>query len=118
MQNHQIHLALGELWKGVQAGNQMIEARAPWKLAKDPAKAAELDATLADAMAVLELVFEEVECVIPGTASAGLIQLGLTGKVASRAKDWPQWPAHQAGRVLGKIEPLFPLLDEEKPKVS
>jgi methionyl-tRNA synthetase len=118
MQNHQIHLALGELWKAVQAGNQMIEARAPWKLAKDPAKTAELDATLADAMAVLELVFEEVECVIPSTASTGLIQLGLTGKVASRAKDWPQWPAHQAGRVLGKIEPLFPLLDEEKSKVS
>jgi methionyl-tRNA synthetase len=118
MQNHQIHLALGELWKGVQAGNQMIEARAPWKLAKDPAKTAELDATLADAMAVLELVFEEVECVIPTTASAGLIQLGLTGKVASRAKDWPQWPAHQADRLLGKIEPLFPLLDEEKSHVS
>jgi len=118
MQNHQIHLALGELWKAVQAGNQMIEARAPWKLAKDPAKTAELDATLADAMAVLELVFEEVECVIPSTASAGLIQLGLTGKVGSRPKDWPQWPAHQAGRVLGKIDPLFPLLDEEKPKVS
>jgi len=96
----------------------MIEARAPWKLAKDPAKVAELDATLADAMAVLELVFEEVECVIPGTASAGLIQLGLTGKVAIRPKDWPQWPAHQAGRILGKIEPLFPLLDEEKSKAS
>jgi len=73
---------------------------------------------LADAMAVLELVFEEVECVIPTTASAGLIQLGLTGKVASRAKDWPQWPAHQADRLLGQIEPLFPLLDDDKSQVS
>ncbi|NBT23078.1 methionine--tRNA ligase [bacterium] len=118
MQKYQIHLALGELWKGVQAGNQMIEARAPWKLAKDPAKSAELDATLADAMAVLELVLEEVECVIPRTASAGLIQLGLPGKVTRRPADWPQWPAHQAGRVLGSIEPLFPLLEDEKPKSS
>ena len=43
----------------------MIESRAPWKLAKDPALAGELRATLADAMAVLELVLQEVECVIP-----------------------------------------------------
>lgn len=117
MQGDQIHLALGELWKGVQAGNQMIEARAPWKLAKDPSKAGELDATLADAMAVLELVFEEVACVLPITAADGLKQLGSSGKVDARNGDWPQWPRDQAGRVLGKIEPLFPLLEEEKPKV-
>ena len=113
MTSHQIHLALGELWKGVQAGNQMIEARAPWKLAKDPAQAASLDATLADAMAALELILEEVACVIPSTAHEGLQQIGHVGTIGPRAKDWPQWPHHLAGRVLGKIEPLFPLLEEE-----
>ncbi len=112
----QMHLALGELWKGVQAGNQMIETRAPWKLAKDPAKAGELDATLADAMGVLELVFEEVACVLPTTAAAGLVQLGLSGAIEVRVADWPQWPQAQAGRILGKIEPLFPLLEDEKEK--
>jgi methionyl-tRNA synthetase len=116
MKANQIHLALGELWKAVQAGNQMIESRAPWKLAKDPALAGELRSTLADAMAVLELVLQEVECVIPSTAQAGLRQLGLEGRVEARAKDWPQWPSGQAGRTLGKIEPLFPLLEEEKTK--
>lgn len=116
MTSHQIHLALGELWKGVQAGNQMIEARAPWKLAKDPAQAASLDATLADAMAALELILEEVACVIPSTAHEGLQQIGHVGTIGPRAKDWPQWPHHLAGRVLGKIEPLFPLLEEEKKK--
>jgi methionyl-tRNA synthetase len=116
MKANQIHLALGELWKAVQAGNQMIESRAPWKLAKDPALAGELRSTLADAMAVLELVLQEVECVIPSTAQAGLRQLGLEGRVEARAKDWPQWPSTQAGRGLGKIEPLFPLLEEEKTK--
>jgi len=116
MKANQIHLALGELWKAVQAGNQMIESRAPWKLAKDPTLAGELRSTLADAMAVLELVFQEVECVIPSTAQAGLRQLGLEGRVEARAKDWPQWPIGQAGRSLGKIEPLFPLLEEDKAK--
>ncbi|NBR68995.1 MAG: methionine--tRNA ligase [Verrucomicrobia bacterium] len=116
MSSRQIHLALGELWKGVQAANQMIEARAPWKLAKNPAQAAALDATLADAMAALELVLEEVACVMPSTAEAGLQQIGHTGGISPRAKNWPQWPTHQAGRPLGKIEPLFPLLEEDKQK--
>ena len=114
MKGNQIHLALGELWKAVQAGNQMIESRAPWKLAKDPGQADALRATLSDAMAVLQLVLLEVECVIPTTARAGLQQLGLSGGVEPREKDWPQWPSGLSGRALGKIEPLFPLLDEEK----
>ena len=114
MKGNQIHLALGELWKAVQAGNQMIESRAPWKLAKDPGQADALRATLSDAMAVLQLVLLEVECVIPTTARAGLQQLGLSGGVEPREKDWPQWPNGLSGRALGKIEPLFPLLDEEK----
>jgi len=113
MTSRQIHLALGELWKGVQAANQMIEARAPWKLAKDPAQATALDATLADAMAALELILEEVACVIPSTSHAGLQQIGSSGKISPREKNWPQWPSHHGGRTLGKIEPLFPSLDEE-----
>ena len=116
MKGNQIHLALGELWKAVQAGNQMIEARAPWKLAKDPSQAEALRATLADAMGALELVLEEVACIIPVTAKAGLEQIGHSGVVSARPKDWPQWPREVAGRVLGKIEPLFPLLDEDRPK--
>ncbi|NDC79733.1 MAG: methionine--tRNA ligase [Verrucomicrobia bacterium] len=118
MTARQIHLALGELWKGVQAANQMIESRAPWKLAKDPAQADALDATLGDAMAALELVLEEVACVIPSTASAGLRQIGHRGDILPRSRDWPQWPVHQAGRALGKIEPLFPLLEEDQKKTQ
>ena len=118
MKANQIHLALGELWKAVAAGNQMIENRAPWKLAKDPACSGDLRATLADAMAVLELVFLEVSCVIPSTAKAGLEQIGFPGLIPARSKDWPQWPTDQAGRRLGQIEPLFPLLEEDKTKGS
>ena len=114
MKCYQIHLALGELWKAVQAANQLIEARAPWKLAKDPAKAGELDATLADAAAALELVLLEAACVIPQTAEAGLAQLGYSAKAGVREKGWPVWPVGQAGRILGTITPLFPILEEDK----
>lgn len=118
MNAKQIHLALGELWKAVQAANQMIESRAPWKLAKDPSQSAALDATLGDAMAALELVLEEVACVVPATAQAGLLQIGHQGAVAPRSSSWPQWPTHLTGRPLGTIEPLFPLLEEEKKKAD
>ena len=114
MKGYQIHLALGELWKAVQAANQLIEARAPWKLAKDPAKSGELDATLADAAAALELVLLEAACVIPQTAEAGLVQLGYPGRPGPREKGWPAWPSGQAGRALGAITPLFPILEEDK----
>ena len=114
MKGYQIHLALGELWKAVQAANQLIEARAPWKLAKDPAKAGELDATLADAAAALELVLLEAACVIPQTAEAGLIQLGYPVRPGPRQMSWPAWPTDQAGRALGAITPLFPILEDEK----
>ena len=114
MKGYQIHLALGELWKAVQAANQLIEARAPWKLAKDPAKAGELDLTLADAAAALELVLSEAACVIPATAEAGLAQLGIPGRPGLRAQNWPAWPTEQAGRALGTITPLFPILEEDK----
>jgi len=114
MKSYQIHLALGERWKAVQAANQLIEARAPWKLAKDPAKSGELDATLADAAAALELVLLEAACVIPETAEVGLKQLGYAGKTGAREKDWPAWPNRQGGRLLGDIMPLFPILEEEK----
>jgi methionyl-tRNA synthetase len=114
MKGYQIHLALGELWKAVQAANQLIEARAPWKLAKDPTKAGELDATLADAAAALELVLLEAACVIPQTAEAGLIQLGYSGRPGARQQSWPAWPTEQAGRALGAITPLFPILEHEK----
>lgn len=114
MKGYQIHLALGELWKAVQAGNQLIESRAPWKLAKDPAKSGELDLTLADAAAALELILLEAACVIPQTAEEGLAQLGYPGKPREREANWPTWPTEHAGRALGKITPLFPILEEEK----
>ena len=114
MRGYQIHLALGELWRAVQTANQLIEARAPWKLAKDPAQAAVLDATLADAAAALELVLLEAACVIPQTAEAGLVQLGYPGNGGVREQMWPAWPSGQAGRALGTITPLFPMLEEEK----
>ena len=42
----EITQALDEIWQRVRRLNRYVEERAPWKLAKDPEQAAELDATL------------------------------------------------------------------------
>jgi methionyl-tRNA synthetase len=42
-----LHEALRVVWNSVARGNEFVDHQAPWKLAKDPALAAELDATLA-----------------------------------------------------------------------
>ena len=42
----EISQALEEIWQRVRRLNRYVEERAPWQLAKDPAQAGELDATL------------------------------------------------------------------------
>jgi methionyl-tRNA synthetase len=42
-----LHEALRALWRTVSRANEYVERQAPWKLAKDPALASELDHTLA-----------------------------------------------------------------------
>ncbi len=42
-----LHDALKAVWQTVARGNEYVDRQAPWKLAKDPEKRAELEATLA-----------------------------------------------------------------------
>ena len=42
-----LHDALKAVWQTVSRGNEYVDRQAPWKLAKDPAKRAELESTLA-----------------------------------------------------------------------
>ena len=46
MEEFQIHAALEAVWAFVSRCDQLVETSAPWKLAKDPAQAARLDAVL------------------------------------------------------------------------
>jgi len=45
-----LHEALKAVWQTVARGNEYVDRQAPWKLAKDPAKRAELESTLATLM--------------------------------------------------------------------
>jgi methionyl-tRNA synthetase len=45
-----LHEALKTVWLTVARGNEYVDRQAPWKLAKDPARRAELESTLASLM--------------------------------------------------------------------
>ena len=88
MDAHQIHAGL-EIAMGLATQcNGLIEFKAPWKLAKDPAKSDELDAVLSALVASLRVLADLIEPVLPEAACAMREQL-----------------------AAGKPTPLFPRIE-------
>lgn len=99
------------IWELVRAANRYVDERAPWALAKDPARAAELDQVLLDSGEMIRLVLTSLWPVMPAKCEAGRRALGLeaiptAGELA--------WGDSLGGRALGRVEGLFPRVDEEE----
>jgi methionyl-tRNA synthetase len=98
--------ALDEIWQRVRRLNRYVEEQAPWQLAKDPARAGELDRVLATLAEGLRVVSVLLHPYLPDStekllAALGAPDVGLEGAV------------FQAGAVsrMSAIEPLFPKQD-------
>jgi methionyl-tRNA synthetase len=107
-----VSLALTEIWGSVSAANQWIVQTAPWNLAKEPARAAELQAflyRLAERVRVLALLASPV---IPSSASKVLDMLGIPNDAPARTS--VAYGLLPAGRPLGPITPLFPRIELKK----
>src|SRR3954449_2021355 len=74
----EITQALDRIWQRVRRLNRYVEERAPWQLAKDEAKAAELDTTLRSLAEGLRVVTVLLAPYIPETADKLLAALGAT----------------------------------------
>jgi methionyl-tRNA synthetase len=99
---------LDEIWEVVRALNRHVEQNAPWELAKDEAKADELDRVLcdlADGLRVLAIVLAPY---LPETTQRILAALGQDGSL-----DWERARAGQtrAAEGIPPAEPLFPRVD-------
>jgi len=108
MDDSQINLALMEIAKRVMDCNQLVDASAPWKLAKDPAQADRLDAvlyTLAESLRILAILISPV---LPQAAEGIFAQLNWTGPMTLAAATWGGLPD---GHQLGKPVPLFPRIE-------
>jgi methionyl-tRNA synthetase len=101
--------ALEAAWEVVRQLNRFVEERAPWTLAKDPERAAELDEvlyTLADGTRACAIL---LAAVLPASAPRILAALG-----ADAAIDWDRAAAGllPAGARVAPTEPLFPRVEE------
>ena len=99
---------LDEIWEVVRALNRHVEQNAPWELAKDEAKADDLDRVLfdlADGLRVLAIVLAPY---LPETTPRILEALGQDATL-----DWEQVRAGKtrAAEGIAPAEPLFPRVD-------
>jgi methionyl-tRNA synthetase len=103
---NKLQAALLSIWSLVNRANQYVEQTAPFKLAKDPAKAAQLDEALYNLAEVCRILAVLLWPFVPGTASRIFLQLGLTGTPDNFTLS--QWGGLYSGHSIGAPVPLFP----------
>jgi methionyl-tRNA synthetase len=98
-----------------RAANGFIDSTAPFSLAKDPAKAGRLDTVLNLSAQAIYAALVGLLPILPAKAAEGLKQLGvdITGKSMQDLFT----AGLPIGQMLGEGSPLFPKLDEGKPKL-
>jgi methionyl-tRNA synthetase len=100
--------ALAQCGALVTRANQYIDQTAPFKLAKDPARAGELDNILYTLAGVCGALGVLLWPVMPGTAEKLQRQLGMVSVNTNLAQPPPPLAP---GQALGEIFPLFPRKD-------
>ena len=100
--------ALERIWEVVRALNREVETTAPWQLAKDEARADELDRVLYDLVDGLRAVAVALSAYVPDTAAAILAALRQPAAV-----DWSLVAYGLTGETEGieAAPPLFPRLE-------
>ena len=102
--------ALEAIWVVIRSLNRYVEERAPWQLAKDPAKADELDRTLYDLADGLRAVAVALAAYLPETAARILAALGQPDELGW---DGVAYGRTTAADAIEAAEPLFPRVELE-----
>ncbi|HEX4734206.1 MAG TPA: methionine--tRNA ligase [Thermoleophilaceae bacterium] len=96
--------ALDVIWQEIRALNAYVAAEEPWKIAKDPDRAGELDAVLYRLVEGLRVLSILLHPWIPDSTTKLLDALGVEDRAMPTFGDW-------AGGHVRKIDPLFPRID-------
>ncbi len=106
--------ALDEIWQRVRRLNRYVEEQAPWQLAKDPARAEDLDRVLATLAEGLRVVSVLLYPYLPEATTKLLAALGAPNTSFASAGFGTAHGGEQAGSIhqVQKLEPLFPKKDE------
>ena len=106
----EITQALERIWQRVRRLNRYVEERAPWQLAKDEAKAGELDTTLRSLAEGLRVGHGAAHAVHPGVGGEAARRARRAGR--RRLEHAAATAPTPAGRPSRSSPPLFP-----KPRV-
>jgi methionyl-tRNA synthetase len=106
----QLTSALDEIWGRVRRLNRYVEEQAPWQLAKDPERAAELDRVLGTLAEGLRVVSVLLHAYLPDSTRRLLEVLGVHDVSLAGAE-------FGGGSVekVRSLEPLFPKQDAREP---
>ncbi len=102
--------AAEDVWVLVRRLNQLVEQRAPWTLAKDPARATELDGALVALTEGLRAAAILLWPVMPGSSERILAALGQPVDEVALAR--AAWGAGVAEARVEPAGPLFPRIEE------
>src|SRR3954468_2933131 len=111
----ELTLALEEIWQRVRRLNRYVDEQAPWKLAKDEERAADLDralATLAEGLRVLTVL---LHAWIPERAGILLAALGAGTDLADDAPALAIGGARLGAAVPVQVSDLDPLFPKQQP---
>ncbi|AUW92783.1 methionine--tRNA ligase [Sulfobacillus thermotolerans] len=101
--------ALSQIYRLVHAANKYIEERAPWSLAKDPARKEELENVLYNLAESLRVVSVLLTPFLIETPQKIRAQLGVDQPVESYRE--AIYGGFQGGERIRRGDPLFPRLD-------
>jgi methionyl-tRNA synthetase len=107
-----LHLGLDAVMRAVRAGNEYVQSSAPWTVAKDPARKAELDAIMAALARHLARLAVALFPFMPVKTAELWRSLGAPGKL--EAQRFAKLETVDAtGWKVQKGEPLFPRAEKK-----
>jgi methionyl-tRNA synthetase len=114
MERYALEDGIEAAWTIIRRANQMVEEGAPWKLAKDPAKAEELDALLGQLAVALQHTALLLFPIMPAKARLVWETLRLSPSIeaARFPADGALLPPPPSGVALGESQPLFPRIEK------
>jgi methionyl-tRNA synthetase len=102
---------LEAIWGLLSKLDKFIVERAPWKLAKQPDKQADLDATLYTAAEALRIASILLAPVLPESVPKIWAQLGMPEPLESVRLDTLDWGQLASGQKIGQVSGVFPRID-------
>jgi len=112
MREMALSAALGAVWNIVAAANQYLVQRAPWSLAKEPARRQELASVLYASTEVLRVLAVLISPAMPRAAARLWEQLGIGERLEDqRLPAAARWGGLRPGTAVKRGEPLFPRLE-------